>query len=71
MENTKDGGLINRPLVLDDTNYDYCKAKIVVFLKSMDNKTRKVVVKGWKHPMNISQDGTSSLKQEVECTDRK
>ena len=27
------------------------------FLKSMDNKTCKVMVKGWKYPVNIAQDG--------------
>lgn len=37
----------------------------------MDNKTCKVVVKGWKHHVNVSQDGTSSLKPEVEWTNAK
>lgn len=41
---------INIPLVLDSTNYDYWKS----------------VVKRWKHPMITSQDGSTSLKFEVD-----
>lgn len=57
MDNIKDGGSVNRPSVLDDTNYDYWKANMVAFLKSMDNQTWKVMVKGWKRLVTISQDG--------------
>lgn len=39
MGNAKEGGSVNRPLVLDGPNYDYWKARMIVFLKSMDNKT--------------------------------
>lgn len=66
MDNTKDEMSINRPPILGGTNYDYWKAKMVVFLKFMNNKTWKVVVKGWKHYVNVSQYRTSSLKPEVE-----
>lgn len=66
MDTIKDGGSINKPPILDGTNYDYSKYKIVDFIKSINNKTRKVVVKGWKHPMITSQDGTTSLKSEVD-----
>jgi hypothetical protein len=51
---------------LDDTNYDNWKAKMVVFLKCMHNKTWKAVIKGWIHPVTISPDGTSSLKPKTE-----
>lgn len=71
MDNTKDVGSINRPLVLDGTHYDYWKANMVAFLKFMDNKTWKVIIRGWKHPMNVSQDGTSSLNLEAERTGAK
>lgn len=65
----KDGGLVNKPYTLDDTNYDYWKAIMVVFLKSIGNKTWKVVIKGWKHPVITSKDGTTSLKPEAHWTD--
>ena len=38
MDNTKDGGYADRPPILDDTNYDYQKAMMDVFLKSIDKK---------------------------------
>lgn len=69
MDNTKDTFFVNRPPIFYGTNYDYWKAKMVSFLKSMDNKTWKIVVKCWKHPMNISQDGASNLKPKVGWTD--
>lgn len=69
MDNTKHREFVNRPPILDYTNYDYWKAKMVDFLKSMDNKTWKVRVKGWKHPENVFQDGTSSLKPKFEWND--
>lgn len=42
-----------------------------VFLKSIDNKTLKVMIKGWKHPVITFQDGTTSLKSIAECIDAK
>lgn len=51
------------------TPYDYRKAKMVAFIKSTESKTWKVVAKGWKHPVIISQDGRSSLKRKFEWTD--
>lgn len=62
MDNTKDGGSVNRPVVLDGTNYDYWKEKMVVFLKSIDIKTWKVVIKDWKHLVITSQGGSKKLK---------
>lgn len=66
MEPIKDGGSINRPLVLDGTNYDYWKSMIVDFLKSIDNKTWKVMIKGYKHLVITTQDGITSLKPKVD-----
>lgn len=66
MDNTKDGRYINIPPILDDTNYDYWKVKMVVFFKSIDNTTWKVVIKGWKYFVITSQDGTTSLKPKVD-----
>jgi len=58
----------SRPPILDGTNYDYWKARMVAFLKSMDNKTWKVIIKGWDHPVVMDKDGkaTTTLKPEEE-----
>jgi hypothetical protein len=42
----KEGGSINRPPILDGSNCDYWKARMVAFLNSMDNRAWKAVVKG-------------------------
>src|ERR1044072_5227009 len=65
MDSTMVGGSVNRPPILDGTNYDYWKARIVVFLKSTDSKVWKAVVKGWKHHVVAS---TSDLKPEEKWT---
>lgn len=65
MDNNRDEGSVNKPLLLDETNYYYWKAKMVAFIKSIGSKTLKVVVKGWKHPKTTSEDGSTSLKLEV------
>jgi len=40
------------------------------FLKSIDNKTWKAVLKGWEHPVALDKDGnkTTILKPEEEWT---
>ena len=42
---------------------------MVAFLKSMDSKTWKTIVKVWKHPVIVSKEGTSTsaLKPQKEC----
>ena len=69
MDYTRERVSVNRPPVLDDTNYDYWKAKMYAFLKYIDIKTWKVVIKGWKHPVITSEDATTSLKPEAEWID--
>ena len=69
MDNTKDGGSVNKPPILGGTNYDYWKAKMVSFLKSTGIKTWKIVIKGWKYHVITSQDGTTSLNPGAEWTD--
>lgn len=65
----KDGGPVNKPPTLDGTNYDYWKDAMVTFLKSMGKKAWKSVIKGWKHLVVNFEDGTTSMKPEVEWTD--
>ncbi|MCI56665.1 gag-pol polyprotein, partial [Trifolium medium] len=56
----KGGGFVNRPALLDGSNYDYWKSRMVAFLKSIDNKTWKTVVKGWEHPVVTDKDGNNT-----------
>jgi len=66
----KEGGFVNRPLLLDGSNYDYWKSRMSAFLKSIDNKTWKAVLKGWEHPVALDKVGnkTTVLKLEEEWT---
>ena len=57
---SKEEGSINRPPVLDGTNYDYWKARMTAFLKSIDYKTWKAIVKGWTPPVNKTTEGSST-----------
>ena len=60
---------MNGPPIMDGTNYDYWEARMVVFLKSIDDKTWKAIVKGWKEPVNSVTEGsttTLTLKKEEE-----
>jgi len=64
----KEGGFINRPALLDRTNYDYWKSRMSAHLKSIDSKTWKAVLKGREHPVVLDKDGHKSevLKPEEE-----
>ncbi|KAK2421453.1 gag-protease polyprotein [Trifolium repens] len=43
----KEGGFVNRPPMLTGSNYDHWKPKMIAFLKSIDSRTWKAVLKGW------------------------
>lgn len=62
---------MNRPPILDGTKYDYWKACMVAFIKSMDNKAEKSVVMGWDQPMIRDKNGkiTDELKLEEDWDD--
>src|ERR1044072_5911336 len=63
----KEGGSIKMPPVLDGTNYDYWKVRMTTFLRSIDNKTWKAIIKGWTPPVNKETEGSSTtltLKKE-------
>nr|ABN06157.1 hypothetical protein MtrDRAFT_AC151520g49v2 [Medicago truncatula] len=66
----KECGFVNRPPLLDGSNYDYWKSRISAFLKSIDNKIWKAVLKGWEHHVALYKDGnkTTVLKPEEEWT---
>ena len=64
-------GNVNKPPILDGTNYDYWKARMVAFMKSLDIKTWKAVVKGWEHPKVKDKDrkDTAEFKPKEDWTD--
>jgi len=66
----KEGGFVNRPPLLDGSNYDYWKSRMSAFLKSIDSKTWKAVLKGWEHLVALDVDGnrTTILKLEEQWT---
>jgi len=66
----KEGGFVDRPPLLDGSNYDYWKSRMRAFLKSIDSKTWKSVLRGWEHPVALDEDGnrTYVLKPEEEWT---
>ena len=64
----KKGGFGGRPPILDGSNYDYWKPRMVAFLRSVDIKAWRAVDKGWKHPTKVEKDGTIVLKPEEEWT---
>ncbi|CAJ2636000.1 unnamed protein product [Trifolium pratense] len=63
----KEGGLVSRPpLLVGVSNYDYWKSRMIAFLKSMDSKTWKAVLKGWDPPVVIDKDGKPTLELKAE-----
>ncbi|KAK2401971.1 gag-protease polyprotein [Trifolium repens] len=66
----KEGRFVSRPPMLNGSNYDHWKPKMIAFLKSIDSRTWKTVLKGWDHPMIVDKDGNSTgvLKPEADWT---
>ncbi|KAK2396657.1 gag-protease polyprotein [Trifolium repens] len=66
----KDETLVSKPPLLDGTNYDYWKSRMAPFLKSIDSRTWKAVLKGWEHPKVKDANGadTNQLKLEEDWT---
>ncbi|MCI67114.1 gag-pol polyprotein, partial [Trifolium medium] len=61
-----EGGKVISPPLLTDSNYDYWKSRMMAFLKSIDSRTWKAVLKGWDHPKIKDANGvdTAELKPE-------
>ena len=57
MDSSREGGSVNRPPVLDGTNYGYWKARMSAFMKSLDIRTWKVVIHGWEAPVYVDNKG--------------
>jgi hypothetical protein len=62
----KEGGYVNRPPLLVGDKYDYWKSRMIVFLKSIDSRTWKAVLKGWSHPVIVDKEGKSTLALKAE-----
>lgn len=62
----KEGVFVNRPPLLDGSNYDYRKSHMSAFLKSIDSKTWKIVLKGWEHPLVLDKDNNKKTVQNPE-----
>ncbi|KAK2415413.1 gag-protease polyprotein [Trifolium repens] len=61
-------GSINRPPVLNGSNYDYWKARMIAFIKFMDQKAWRAIITVWNHPIVSAEDGSSILKGEGDWT---
>lgn len=68
MDNAKYEGFMNRSLILDGTHYDYWKARLVSFLKSMNCKTWKSIIKGWTPLKITTKDNTGNVKPQKDWT---
>ena len=55
----KDLGHSNRPPMLDGSNYDDWKPRMIAFLRSLVSKVWRAVNKGWEHPTKTGEDGVS------------
>jgi len=62
----KDGGFVNRPPLLDGSNYDYWKSCMSSFLKSIDSQTWKSFLNGWEHPVVLDKDGNKTIELKLE-----
>ena len=56
MDLMKEGGSTRCPL-LDGMNYDYWKARIGGFIKSIDKKAWRLFLQGWKPPNKTDAEG--------------
>ena len=45
--------------MLDGSNYDDWKPRMIAFLRSLDSKVWRAVNKGWEHPTKTGEDGVS------------
>lgn len=62
---------MNQPPILNGMTNDYWKAGMASFIKSMDNKTMKVIIKGWNPCKIIAEEKTETIKPEKDLTTTK
>ena len=61
MDFLREGGSVQRPPLLDGTNYSYWKARMKACIKSVGEKKWKVILTGWDHPMTRNDKRESVL----------
>ena len=54
MDFKREGASVQRPPLLDGTDFSYWKARMKAFIKSMDEKAWRAILTGWKHPMTTN-----------------
>ena len=64
----KEGALVQRPPLLDGTNFSYWKARMKAFIKSMDEKAWRAILTGQTHPTKTNADNENVKKPKVEWT---
>ena len=62
----KEGASVQRPPLLDGTNFSYWKARMKAFIKSMDEKAWRAILTGWQHPMKTDDKNEVVKKPEIE-----
>ncbi|MCH79544.1 gag-protease polyprotein [Trifolium medium] len=64
----KSGGSVSKPpLLTGPQNYDYWKSRMEAFIKSIDSRTWKAIIRGWEPPVVLDKDGNKTdVKKLVE-----
>ncbi|KAA0053423.1 gag-pol polyprotein [Cucumis melo var. makuwa] len=68
MEIIREGPSASHPPVLDSKNYSYWKPRMIIFIKTVDERAWRVLVAGYK-PLMTTVDGVSVPKPEFDWTD--
>ena len=62
------GASLQRPPLLDGTNFSYWKARINAFIKSTEDKAWRAILTGWTHLTKTNAENETVKKPEVEWT---
>jgi len=57
---------VNKPPLLDGSNYDDWKSRMSAFLKFINSKTWKAVLKGQEYPVVLDKDGNKTVDMKPE-----
>ncbi|XP_039146856.1 uncharacterized protein LOC120284120 [Dioscorea cayenensis subsp. rotundata] len=58
----KEGASVTRPPLLDGSNYPYWKARMKVFIKSLDENTWTAVEEGWSPLIEVDENMNETVK---------
>ncbi|CAM8987909.1 unnamed protein product [Rhodiola kirilowii] len=65
----KEGQSTTRPVLLEEPNYGYWKARMKAFIKNVDEKAWRSVLTGWTPPLLATDDGKVVPKPETEWSE--